>query len=306
MVPTRPCTFSGCDRPSQPDSDKCYSHRTRKQCCVVGCTNVVYARQLCVRHGGKKQCLVDGCLASAQGGELCAAHGGEAIKRFCRVEGCERQSHAKRLCVHHGGGRLCQYSGCSHHARSGGFCHKHKFARQTSPVHIKMQPPTPKLSPPQPIARPSIAPVTASKYKEWWSLTQNILQQEYPWLKREPPVNPAPPTLDPQVCLQMTQAVLMTPAMRRLFSEHPVVAPALQRLVDKAVETDVGNLAELLAEPKAPEVTHPSDDLLDGGLDQLLHHLPLPHPPRSPPHVTDPLEEFTSTSFLHDLTDFSH
>ncbi|ETW05809.1 hypothetical protein H310_03490 [Aphanomyces invadans] len=332
--PSKVCAFKGCDRRAPPDSDRCAGHRTRKQCRIAGCANVVYARQLCVRHGGKKQCqFPGGCQATAQGGDLCPAHGGEIIKRFCRIDGCDRQAHAKRLCVHHGGGRLCQYTGCPHHARAGGFCHKHKCtspsdddlgpalylpssgaSSPSSPVSVDsnavlsstiehesadptiLDRPNADLSSMHQSSQVLPAALTSSPaYSEWWALTQSILMLQYPWLKQHDglTIPRTPPPVDPLVFVQLTQAVLMTPAIRA-FLEQRFPASRLTETTAQQLDHDIGSLASLFADvpSEAPQpITPPSlENTRDrpfkrrssssSTLSQILDDLPLP--PSSP------------------------
>ncbi|KAG9407705.1 hypothetical protein AC1031_002422, partial [Aphanomyces cochlioides] len=119
------CTFKDCANQVHGGLYKCKFLKARKQCCMDGCLNIVYARNLCVRHGGKKKCTAPGCKSNAYGGDFSGQHGGIVSKRFCKFQGCSKQAHARGLCVRHGGGRICTIHDCSHHARDNGLCQKH-------------------------------------------------------------------------------------------------------------------------------------------------------------------------------------
>ncbi|OQR88818.1 hypothetical protein ACHHYP_06617 [Achlya hypogyna] len=122
------CYFNGCQRPSADDNDKCSFHKHRRPCEVAGCRNQVFARHRCVRHGGKRICTAPGCNANVRKDGLCARHGEPKPKRTCSVTGCENVPHRCGRCIRHGGGRPCHFPGCETHARSGGFCWRHRPA----------------------------------------------------------------------------------------------------------------------------------------------------------------------------------
>ncbi|KAF0689174.1 Aste57867_19338 [Aphanomyces stellatus] len=317
------CTVHGCSRAPHADGDRCPAHRMRKQCSIHGCVNVVYARQLCVRHGGKKQCQVDGCGAAAQGGDVCAAHGGEVVKRFCRVDGCMRQSHARRLCVHHGGGRRCQHTGCPHHARAGGFCHKHKNAAKTPlpPLRISMSSPqsttttdtssvssaSPPSTPLAPCHSPPPPPSNAA-FAEWWELTHAILHDQYPWLHPSPHRAAAarPPVPDARMCLQLTQAVLLTPTARDLLAKRLLVLPAPRgrptAVAISQIDLDIGGLASLFSTP--PHVATASTTKAMS-LSDVLHASPVVGPASRHMLLNHPPSSFHPFSFVDALGDFS-
>ncbi|OQS04663.1 hypothetical protein THRCLA_03124 [Thraustotheca clavata] len=116
----------GCENPCRPNSDKCHFHRNRRTCVIEGCPNQVFARQRCVRHGGKPLCSHNGCTANARTGGVCSRHGAALQKRVCSVACCSRVAHRKFLCIRHGGGRQCHVQDCATHARSGGYCWRHR------------------------------------------------------------------------------------------------------------------------------------------------------------------------------------
>ncbi|OQS06712.1 hypothetical protein THRCLA_01277 [Thraustotheca clavata] len=125
------CMFNGCPNAALPGPGaKCDFHKNRKMCCVKGCSNQVYARNLCVRHGGRKACRIQGCTNTVRGGDLCLHHGGPSPKRYCTVQGCLRQAHARQKCVRHGGGNVCKVPGCFQYGRVLGLCHRHNKSQQ--------------------------------------------------------------------------------------------------------------------------------------------------------------------------------
>ncbi|KAF0693637.1 Aste57867_15422 [Aphanomyces stellatus] len=131
--PSATCRFNECPHPAQPGTFKCHFHRHRAMCLSPGCTNQVYARNLCTRHGGKRQCAFEGCQQHARVREFCSRHGTGQVKKLCVHDGCTKLANARQRCVRHGGGRQCRISGCGTHARSGGYCRRHsKYTSSTS------------------------------------------------------------------------------------------------------------------------------------------------------------------------------
>ncbi|KDO21265.1 hypothetical protein SPRG_13564 [Saprolegnia parasitica CBS 223.65] len=120
------CCFNKCSQPSLPLSNKCAFHRNRRSCQVDDCHNQVFARNLCVRHGGKRLCSYPECLSNARIAGRCARHGTDAPKRTCNEASCYRIAHRLGRCIRHGGGRPCKTRACPTHARSGGYCWRHR------------------------------------------------------------------------------------------------------------------------------------------------------------------------------------
>ncbi|OQR90720.1 hypothetical protein ACHHYP_05298 [Achlya hypogyna] len=124
------CYFNGCLNAAAPASAKCAFHRHRRQCHEAGCRNQVFARNRCVRHGGKRTCVHPGCTANARRNNVCSRHGVRPDKRECSVPACANLAHRFQRCISHGGRRDCRITGCTTHARSGGFCWKHRHSNQ--------------------------------------------------------------------------------------------------------------------------------------------------------------------------------
>ncbi|OQR92950.1 hypothetical protein ACHHYP_03061 [Achlya hypogyna] len=121
-----PCCFNACLNDAMPGGTKCSFHKSRRRCEEPGCHNQVFARNRCVRHGGKRQCSHDGCTANVRRANVCARHGALSAKRLCLDPGCTNVAHRNKRCIRHGGRRDCRVTGCETHARSGGYCWKHR------------------------------------------------------------------------------------------------------------------------------------------------------------------------------------
>ncbi|RHX96974.1 hypothetical protein DYB25_003141 [Aphanomyces astaci] len=262
------CTFNDCTNHAIPGSVKCSFHKNRRQCKSKDCNNQVYARNLCVRHGGKKQCHYDGCDSYARGGNYCIQHGGIVVKRFCSVEGCAKQAHAKQLCVRHGGGRLCRTTGCQHHAREGGLCHKHN---QNSNPHaltttVKAEVRTPTTD--------AVTPFTASTHVDLDQLTPLPLLTDVDFVVPDLASNMY------SKWLQLTQDVLWT--------LHPdLMGISYAGLLPAAMTT----ASPPMPPPYVPKLP-PTYDLVDSTKDMSFDPFTLPH---------DPSSSSSSTNLLFDL-----
>ncbi|EQC40221.1 hypothetical protein SDRG_02869 [Saprolegnia diclina VS20] len=125
------CYFNGCEHPARTGETTCDFHKHRRACIVPDCHNQVFARQRCVRHGGKRQCTAPNCSANARKDGVCARHGARIVKRVCMIEGCTNVAHRDNKCIRHGGRRPCKIDGCETHARSRGYCWRHRPASLT-------------------------------------------------------------------------------------------------------------------------------------------------------------------------------
>ncbi|EQC40220.1 hypothetical protein SDRG_02868 [Saprolegnia diclina VS20] len=117
-------------------SNKCEFHRNRRSCQFKGCHNQVFARNLCVRHGGKRLCIHPGCPSNARTAGCCARHGPATPKRTCSEVSCDNIAHRLGRCIRHGGGRPCKARACSTHARSGGYCWRHRPSIASLPASL--------------------------------------------------------------------------------------------------------------------------------------------------------------------------
>ncbi|KDO21264.1 hypothetical protein SPRG_13563 [Saprolegnia parasitica CBS 223.65] len=120
------CYFNGCQQPARINESTCEFHKHRRACIVPDCHNQVFARQRCVRHGGRRQCTAPNCTANARMDGVCGRHGARIVKRICTMEGCTSVAHRDNKCIRHGGRRQCKIDGCETHARSRGYCWRHR------------------------------------------------------------------------------------------------------------------------------------------------------------------------------------
>ncbi|ETV87133.1 hypothetical protein H257_02124 [Aphanomyces astaci] len=162
-------------------------------------------------RGVPMSCTPASC-ASGTEAKSNATHGDETIKRFCSIEGCRRQAHAKRfVSITAAGGSANTTEGVRTTPERG------DFATDTSSRQV-MNADRGRHQGRHHLHRP-LFPTSASRvfptsftslpaYSEWWTLTQAILHEQYPWLKQQHPLSDvlvAIPPPDPQVFVQMTK-----------------------------------------------------------------------------------------------------